>query len=453
MSKVLSILGAGESGIGAAILGQKQGFNVFVSDMGVIKSKYLEELEKYNISFEQGKHSDNKILNSDVVVKSPGIPETAPLVVALKEKGVEVISEIEFAFRYTDAKIIAITGSNGKTTTSMLVYHIMKLDGANVGLAGNIGDSFAKQVATKNFQYYVLELSSFQLDGITSFKPDIAVLLNITPDHLDRYDYKFDNYRDSKLRIAMNQTEKDYIIFDANDEGNASGIKNNKVLAKKVPYGENIINKDVKHEGIYGELTKKDIYMSYEQENLTLTIESLGLQGNHNSRNSMAGGLAAKLMGVRKASIRKGLGSFDAVEHRLEQFTNVGGVSFINDSKATNVNSTFYALDSMKKPTVWIVGGVDKGNDYSDLLPLVREKVRAIVCLGVDNAKLLSVFGEEVDVITETLTMSEAVNTAYTLSRKGDNVLLSPACASFDLFESYEHRGAEFKHEIGNITI
>ncbi|MEN8137510.1 MAG: UDP-N-acetylmuramoyl-L-alanine--D-glutamate ligase [Bacteroidota bacterium] len=447
MSKRISILGAGESGVGAAILANKLGYDVFVSDMGVIKPRYIKELEQLKVSFEEGTHSEEIILNSELVVKSPGIPDNVPLVTTLKEKGVEVISEIEFASRYTEAKIVAVTGSNGKTTTSMLIYHILKLEGLNVGLAGNIGESFARQVAGNEFDYYVLELSSFQLDGIVSFRPHIAVLLNITPDHLNRYDYKFENYRDSKLRIAMNQIESDYLIYDANDEGNLSGLKNNPVKSIEVPYGENI-------KGItYGKLNYKNIEMNYnhQNDNITMTIDELALQGKHNARNSLAGGMAAKLLGVRNRTIRNGLSSFEAVEHRLENFKSVEGINFINDSKATNVNATFYALDSMKKTTVWIVGGVDKGNDYSDLIPFVRDKVRAVVCLGVDNEKLMKVFGNKVDVITETFSMKEAVNTAYTLARRGDNVLLSPACASFDLFDSYEDRGFQFKEEVGHL--
>jgi len=449
MNKKISILGAGESGVGAAILAQKLGYDVLVSDMGVIKDKYLEELKENNINFEQGGHSEEIILASDIVIKSPGIPETAPLIVSLHNKGVEVISEIEFASRYTDANIIAITGANGKTTTAMLTYAIFKDADYNVGLAGNIGKSFARQVARENYDYYVLELSSFQLDGITTFRPHVAILLNITPDHLDRYDYKFENYRDSKLRIAMNQTEEDYLIYDANDEGNLSGIENNPVKSIKVPYGENIAKLGKK---IYGELNEKIFEMRLENETSTMTIQDLALQGNHNVRNSLAGAMAAKLLGVHNKSIRRALSDFEAVEHRLENVASFEGINFINDSKATNVNATYHALNSMKKTTVWIVGGVDKGNDYSDLLQFVRTKVRAIVCLGVNNKKILSVFENEVDVITETDSMHQAVNTAYALAKSGDNVLLSPACASFDLFESYEDRGNQFKKEVNNLS-
>ncbi|MCK5781523.1 MAG: UDP-N-acetylmuramoyl-L-alanine--D-glutamate ligase [Flavobacteriales bacterium] len=445
MNKKISILGAGESGVGAAILAQKHGFEVFVSDMGVVKSKYLRVLELYKIKFEENTHTEKEILESDIVIKSPGIPENASIVKAVREKGIELISEIEFASRYTDAKIVAVTGSNGKTTTAMLIYHILKLEKMNVGLAGNIGQSFAKQVAEENYDYYVLELSSFQLDGIVSFRPNIAVLLNITPDHLDRYDYKFDNYRDSKLRIGMNQSKSDYFIYDANDKGNISGLENNPVNAEMVPYGENI-------KGVtYGVMNEKEIKMNYQNDSSAVTIESLALQGKHNTRNSLAGGMAARLLGVRKTNIRNGLSSFESAEHRLEMYKSIEGINFINDSKATNVNSTFYALDTMTKTTVWIVGGVDKGNDYADLLPLVREKIRAVVCLGLDNNKLLNAFEEEVDIITETSSMEEAVNTAYALARRGDNVLLSPSCASFDLFESYEDRGEKFKISVDNL--
>jgi len=449
MNKKISILGAGESGVGASILAKKLGYVVFVSDMGTIKEKYLKELQDNNIDFEQGNHSKEIILASDIVIKSPGIPDTSPLIVELNTKGVEVISEIEFASRYTDAKIIAITGANGKTTTAMLTYSIFKDANYNVGLAGNIGKSFARQVAREDYDYYVLELSSFQLDGIKIFKPHIAIILNITPDHLDRYDYKFENYRDSKLRIAMNQTEEDYLIYDANDEGNSSGLENNPIKSIRVPYGENIVGLGKK---IYGELNENIIEMRFENETTTMTIQDLALQGNHNVRNSMAGGMAAKLLGVHNKNIRNALSSFEAVEHRLENVSRFEGINFINDSKATNVNATFHALNSMKKTTVWIVGGVDKGNDYTDLIRFVRGKVRAIVCLGVNNTKILNVFGNEVDIITETRSMQDAVNTAYTLAKNGDNVLLSPACASFDLFESYEDRGNQFKEEVSNLS-
>jgi len=370
------------------------------------------------------------------------------VVLELNKRNIEVISEIEFAFRYNKSKIIAITGANGKTTTTLLTHHILKEAGLNVGIAGNIGDSFAKQVARENFEYYVLELSSFQLDGIKEFKPYIAILLNITPDHLDRYDYKLENYMDSKLRITMNQDESDYFIYDADDQGNLDGIRNNKTEAIMVPYGEEIAeNENI----IYGKLNKKSIEMSYQNDDLSVTLAELSIQGKHNARNSLAGGLAAKLLGVHNETIRKALSSFEAVEHRLEKVNTIEDINFINDSKATNVNAVFHALDSMKKTTVWIVGGVDKGNDYADLLPFVREKVRAVVCLGLNNEKLLNTFSNEVPVITETFSMEEAVNTAYTLARKGDNVLLSPACASFDLFESYEDRGAQFKKNVNNL--
>ena len=449
MSKTVSILGAGESGVGAAILAKKLGFRVFVSDMGNIKNNYLEELKENEIEFEQDSHNKKVILASDIVVKSPGIPDTASLIVELHKNGIEVISEIEFASRYTDAIIIGITGANGKTTTAMLTYSILINANYNVGLAGNIGKSFARQVAKEEYDYYVLELSSFQLDGIKTFKPHIAILLNITPDHLDRYDNDFNNYRDSKLRLAMNQTEEDYLIYDANDEGNLSGLADNPIKAIKVPYGEDIIKLGKK---IYGELNEKIIEMRFENETTTMTIEDLALQGNHNVRNSMAGGMAAKLLGVHNKNIRTALSSFESVEHRLENVARFEGINFINDSKATNVNATFHALNSMKKTTVWIVGGVDKGNDYSDLIRFVRGKVRAIVCLGVNNSKILNVFEDEVDIITETRSMQEAVNMAYTLAKNGDNVLLSPACASFDLFENFEDRGNQFKDEVNNLN-
>lgn len=444
MSKKVSILGSGESGVGAAILAKKNGWEVYVSDMGKIKQKYVEELKKEKILYEEENHDETIILKSDLVIKSPGIPDASAIVKKVRTKGIELISEIEFAYRNTDAKIIAITGSNGKTTTAMLTYHILKEDNFDVCLAGNIGDSFARQVAKETHEYYVLELSSFQLDDIVHFRPYIAILLNITPDHLDRYDYKFEKYRDSKLRIAMNQTERDYFIYDADDEGNLEGLKNNKVNSIKIPYGENI----EPNTGIYGKIQEDTFMINNENINIIMKKEDMKIQGNHNVRNSLASGLAATMVKVRRESVNRAFASFDAVEHRLEKVNVVKGIKFINDSKATNVNATFHALNTTKKSVVWIVGGLDKGNDYSDLLPLVREKVRAIICLGKDNTKLTKVFGNEVDFFTETISMKDAVETSNEIARKGETVLLSPACASYDLFDGYEDRGNKFKKEV-----
>lgn len=436
------ILGSGESGVGAAILAQKQGFDVFVSDKGSIKEKYKLALQEKNIPFEENQHTESIVLSANEVIKSPGIPDKAPIVKELHAKGIPVISEIEFASRYTDAKIIAITGSNGKTTTTSLVYHILQDAGLNVGLGGNIGDSFAKQVAENDFDYYVLELSSFQLDGIINFRPHIAIITNITPDHLDRYDYKFENYIDSKLRIAMNQTEEDYLIYFKEDEAIASKLKTSKIRSKLIPFS---LTGEVET-GAYA--NENELIIKLLGESFNMRIDELALQGKHNVANSMAAGLSAHLLKVRKDSLRKSLHNFEAVEHRLEKVLTIHGIHFINDSKATNVNSVYYALESMKTPTIWIVGGTDKGNDYSELFDLVKSKVKAIVCLGVDNQKLLDTFTGMVPFIVETKSMADAVKAAYSFGNTGDTVLLSPACASFDLFENYEDRGRQFKEQV-----
>ena len=441
----LVILGGGESGIGTAILGKKKGYDVFVSDFGKIKGNYKEVLLINGIKWEDEKHTEDLILNADVVMKSPGIPDKSPIVKKLKEKGIPVISEIEFAAPFTNAAIIGITGSNGKTTTTMLTHHLLKSAGLNVGLGGNIGKSFAWQVAENKYDSYVLELSSFQLDGIKNFKPHIAIITNISPDHLDRYDYKYENYIDSKFRITMNQTEEDYLIYDADDPAIAEWFTKNTTKAKLIPFS---LTKTF-NEGAYINNNKMEIKIS--QEEFTMDTEHIALEGKHNMKNAMAATSVAKLMQIRKATIRESLSNFQGVEHRLEKVLKIQNVQYINDSKATNVNASFFALDSMNTPTVWIVGGVDKGNDYNELMSLVREKVKAIICLGVDNKKIIDVFGNVVDIMVEVSTMNDAVRMAQRLTEKGDSVLLSPACASFDLFESYEDRGNQFKQAVKNL--
>ena len=441
----LVILGGGESGVGTAILGKKKGYDVFVSDFGKIKGNYKEILLINGIAWEDEKHTEELILNADVVMKSPGIPDKSPIVKKLKEKGIPVMSEIEFAAPFTNATIIGITGSNGKTTTTMLTHHLLKSAGLNAGIGGNIGKSFAWQVADNKYDSYVLELSSFQLDGIKDFKPHIAVITNISPDHLDRYDYKYENYIDSKFRITMNQTEDDYLIYDADDEAINEWFKTHKTKAKLIPFS---LTKTFS-EGVYINNNKMEIKIS--QEEFTMDTEYIALEGKHNMKNAMAATSVAKLMQIRKATIRESLSNFQGVEHRLEKVLKIQNVQYINDSKATNVNATFYALDSMNTPTVWIVGGVDKGNDYNELMSLVREKVKAIICLGVDNKKIIDVFGNVVDIMIEVDNMDDAVKMAERLTEKGDSVLLSPACASFDLFESYEDRGNQFKKAVKNL--
>lgn len=443
--KRLAILGGGESGVGAAILGKQKGFKVFVSDKGEISKKYIEVLLNNAIEFEEKQHTESKILNADIVVKSPGIADTVLLIIKLKDKCIPVISEIEFASKYTDATIVGITGSNGKTTTTLLLHHILKGAGLNVGVAGNIGDSFAQQVANEKYDNYVLELSSFQLDGVKDFNSHIAILTNITPDHLDRYEYDFEKYIASKFRVTENQKETDYLIYDADDEAIINWLKKNNTRAKLVPFS---LQKELE----YGAFLKNNIItININKDTLTMPISTLTVKGKHNVKNAMAATMAAQLLGVRKESIKESLSSFEGAEHRLENVAKIYGVEYINDSKATNVNATFYALECMDKQTVWIVGGVDKGNDYNDLLPLVREKVKAIVCLGLDNDKIKNIFGNVVDIVVETAGAEEAVKVARKLSEKGDAVLLSPACASFDLFENYEDRGRQFKTAVRSL--
>ncbi|RYJ41146.1 UDP-N-acetylmuramoyl-L-alanine--D-glutamate ligase [Flavobacterium beibuense] len=441
----LVVLGGGESGVGTAILGKKKGYEVFVSDFGKIKNNYKEVLALNKLEWEEEKHTEELILNADVVMKSPGIPDKSPIVKLLKKKGVPVISEIEFAAKYIDLQTVGITGSNGKTTTTMLTHYLLKQGGLNMGLAGNVGKSFAWQVAENKHEGYVLELSSFQLDGIETYSPNIAVITNISPDHLDRYDYNFDLYIEAKFRITMNQTKDDFLIYDADDEEIKKWLDKNKIKAKKIPFS---LTKEVKG-GVY--VKENKIISTINKEEFTMPINELSLEGKHNVKNAMAATAVAQLMRIRKDTIRESLSNFQGVEHRLEKVLKIQNVQYINDSKATNTNATFFALDSMTTPTVWIVGGVDKGNDYDELMQLVREKVKAIVCLGVDNQKIMNAFSNVVDVMVETTSMTEAVKIAQSLAEKGDTVLLSPACASFDLFENYEERGKLFKAAVQNL--
>lgn len=444
MQERLVVLGGGESGVGAALLGKKQGFRVFLSDKGRLKEEYRQKLIENGIEFEEEEHSKQRILEADLVVKSPGIPKKSELIQDLKNRHIPVVSEIEFASRYTNAKIIAITGSNGKTTTTSLVYHILNQAGLNVGLGGNIGKSFAQLVVDDVYDYYVLEISSFQLDDVVSFRPYIAILLNITPDHLDQYDYKLELYARSKFRITENQSHEDYFVYNFDDDSTIELIKEINTKAKKIPYS---MSTNLP-EGTYADDEK--VYVNYP-EKVELPVSGFSLRGKHNISNTMAAATAANILKIRKETIKRSLSDFTAVEHRLESVLKIGGIEFINDSKATNVNAAYYALESMNTPTVWILGGTDKGNDYSELIPLVKKKVRAIVCLGLDNAKILDTFEGLVDNIVETRSMQDAVRSAYMFGRKGDTVLLSPACASFDLFKNYEDRGNQFKREVKNL--
>tara|TARA_R110002126_G_scaffold152203_4_gene299320 strand:+ start:20608 stop:21996 length:1389 start_codon:yes stop_codon:yes gene_type:complete len=442
---LLVILGGGESGVGTAILGKQKGYQVFVSDKGTIAKKYKEVLLHNEIDFEENQHTESKILNADVVMKSPGIPDKVALVQKLTENKIPVISEIEFAAKFTDANIVAITGSNGKTTTTLLTHHILKNAGLNVGVAGNIGDSFAKQVAENDYENYVLEISSFQLDGVVNFNPHIAILTNITPDHLDRYEYNFENYIASKFRITKNQKSTDYLIYDADDEVINNWLTEHKTEAKLVPFS---LEKELEY-GAY--IKENKITINLNKEKINMPTSALSVKGKHNTKNAMAAAMAAQLLSVRKEFIKESLATFEGAEHRLENVAKIKDVEYINDSKATNVNATFYALECMDKQVVWIVGGVDKGNDYTDLLPLVREKVKAIVCLGIDNAKIKNTFGSVIEMIIETAGAEEAVKVSQKLAERGDAVLLSPACASFDLFENYEDRGRQFKKAVRSL--
>lgn len=444
--KNIIVLGAAESGVGAAILAKAKGYDVFVSDAGKITETYKNDLENYGIAWEEGGHSQDRILAADLIIKSPGIPHKAEIIKKAFAKQIPVISEIEFGSWFTDAKIIGITGTNGKTTTTSLTYYILKNAGLNVGLGGNIGKSFARSVAEDNFDYYVLEISSFQLDDLINYKNFIGVLLNITPDHLDRYNYEYQNYIDAKFKITANQTGDDYFIYNYDDEEIKKFLIEYKPKAKLLPFSQ-------EKEFFPGAFVKDDeIFIGIKEKNeFTMKTDDLSLKGKHNRQNTMAAGLAAKILDVRKEVIRESLKSFQNAEHRLEFVAKVEGVDYINDSKATNVNSAWFALESITRPIVWIAGGVDKGNDYESLKPLVKERVKALVCLGTDNAKLHQEFAREVKTIVDASSMSEAVKKAHELAEEGDIVLLSPACASFDLFQNYEDRGRQFKQSVHSL--
>lgn len=444
MAKRIVILGAGESGAGAAVLAQKKGFDTFVSDMSLIKDKYKNMLNERGIQWEEGHHTEELILNADEVIKSPGIPNDAPLILKLKEQGTPIISEIEFAGRYTNAKMICITGSNGKTTTTSLIYHIFKKAGLNVGLAGNIGQSLAYQVAECNYDYYVIELSSFQLDNMYKFHANIAVLMNITPDHLDRYDYKMQNYVDAKFRIIQNQTDNDAFIFWNDDPAIQKELHKYGIHGRYYPFAEK------KEEGLAAFVEQNKVYFTKPIE-FNMEQEELALTGTHNLFNSMAAGISANIAGIRKECIREALSDFKGVEHRLEKVTRVRGVDYINDSKATNVNSCWYALSSMKTKTVLILGGKDKGNDYNEIAGLVKEKCSGLIFLGLHNEKLHAFFDGFGLPIADVQSMKDAVDAAYHMAKKGETVLLSPCCASFDLFKSYEDRGEQFKECVRNL--
>ena len=440
----LVILGGGESGTGAAILGQQKGWEVFLSDKAPLKDSYKKELTAAGIRWEEGQHTESEILSADCIIKSPGIPHKVPIIQQAKAKGIEIISEIEFASRYTNAKIIAITGSNGKTTTTSLIYHLLEQAGLSVGVGGNIGNSFAYMVAKDPKEYYVLEISSFQLDDITSFRPHIALLLNITPDHLDRYNYEFQNYIDAKFRITAYQEANDYLIYDADDPVLQEELaKRRDIKAQLLPFSLEKAN----IQGAYC-LDEKNIHINFNQNLLEMSTKDLTIKGKHNLKNAMGATMVAKMLNIRNENIRNSLMTFQGVPHRLEFVREVEGVRYINDSKATNVNSVYYALDSMEDNLVWIVGGQDKGNDYNPLIPYVSKKVKAIVCLGLDNHKIIQTFQSIIPTIIETHSMEDAVQVGRGLAQEGDTVLLSPACASFDLFQSYEDRGNQFKHYV-----
>jgi len=444
MSRVV-VLGGGESGVGSAVLAKVKGFDVFLSDMGTISGKYIDMLNEWNIPFEQGGHTEELILNADEVIKSPGIPSTAAMIRKIEDKGIGIISEIEFAGRYDTARKVCITGSNGKTTTTSLIYHLLKQAGMNVGLGGNIGKSYAYQVATENFDIYVLELSSFQLDNMYDFKADIAIITNITPDHLDRYDHKMENYVKAKFRITRNMSSDDCFIFCSDDEITINHLNKIVVKAQQLPFTQ-------KNEVEQGAFVKDDrIVVRYKEEECNLFLQELALGGKHNIYNSMAAALAAKAMDIDNQAIREGLATFQAVEHRLEKVLSIRDVLYINDSKATNVDAAWYALECQTRPVVWIVGGTDKGNDYSTLVPLVKEKVKAIICLGVDNTKIHNAFGEHIDRMYDVTSAQDAVKKAHAIAQPGDVVLLSPCCASFDLFKNYEDRGRQFKEAVRNL--
>ena len=441
MSRIV-VLGGGESGVGSAVLAKVKGFDVFLSDMGKISEEYAATLKKWDIPFEEGKHSEELILNADEVIKSPGIPATAPMVQKIESHGIGIISEIEFAGRYDSAKKICITGSNGKTTTTSLIYHLLQQAGLNVGLGGNIGKSYAYQVATENFDIYVLELSSFQLDNVYDFMADIAIITNITPDHLDRYGHNMENYVKAKFRITRNMSSDDCFIFCSDDEITINHLNQIVVKAQKLPFTQ-------KGEVQQGAFVKNDkMVVRYKEDECDMFLQELALGGKHNVYNSMAAAIAAKVMDIDNEAIRNGLSTFQAVEHRLEKVLSIGDVLYVNDSKATNVDAAWYALECQTRPVVWIAGGTDKGNDYTSLLPLVKEKVKALICMGVDNAKLHASFGDVVAEIHDVRSAEDAVKKAHELACAGDVVLLSPCCASFDLFKNYEDRGRQFKEAV-----
>ena len=440
-NKHIVILGAGESGVGAALLAKKQEWNVFVSDAGKIKADYKTELDNNQIEWEENTHSTDRIFQAELIVKSPGIPETTDLMRALRNKQVKIISEIEFAGYYTRGKSICVTGSNGKTTTTMLTHHILKKAGWDVGLAGNVGKSFAKQVAEGDHDWYVLELSSFQLDDMFDFKADIGILTNITPDHLDRYENQMQKYVDSKFRILNNQNHEDWFIYNYDDPIIREELSKRKLSMNLAPFS-------LKEEIKVGAYAVNNQLIINIKDQLTMSIHELALKGKHNTQNSLAAGIAGRIVEIRKSVVRESLEDFENVEHRLEFVAKVNGIEFINDSKATNINSTWYALETMENPVVWVMGGVDKGNDYSELSNLVKDKVKAIICLGIDNQKIIKAFGHLVETIVEVGSATEAVAYAYRLAKKNETVLLSPACASFDLFENYEDRGNQFKQAV-----
>jgi UDP-N-acetylmuramoylalanine--D-glutamate ligase len=444
MSRVV-VLGGGESGIGSAVLAKVKGFDVFLSDMGKIADKYVDMLNEWEIPFEQGGHTEELILNADEVIKSPGIPSTAAMVKKIEDKGIGIISEIEFAGRYDSAKKVCITGSNGKTTTTSLIYHLLKQAGLNVGLGGNIGKSYAYQVATENFDIYVLELSSFQLDNVYDFKADIAVITNITPDHLDRYNYDMENYVKAKFRITRNMDKDDCFIFCSDDEITINHLNKIVIKAQQLPFTQ-------KGEVRQGAFVQDDrIIVRYKEQECDMFLQELALGGKHNIYNSMAAAIAAKAMDITNSDIREGLATFQAVEHRLEKVMSIRDVLYINDSKATNVDAAWYALECQTRPVVWIVGGTDKGNDYSSLVPLVKEKVKAIICMGLDNGKIHDAFEDVVSKMYDVTSAQDAVKTAHKIAQSGDVVLLSPCCASFDLFKNYEDRGRQFKEAVKNL--
>ena len=440
MKTNLIVLGGGESGVGAAYLANKNGMNVFLSEINIIENSYKKILIDNGIEFEEGKHSLNKILKANEIIKSPGIPNDCDLVLKILKNNIPIISEIEFASRFTNAKIIGVTGSNGKTTTTCLIYHILKSSGLNVGICGNIGNSFAFLISKKKFDFIVIELSSFQLERVFQFRPKIAVITNLSPDHLERHDNSFKKYIDAKFNIISNQLSSDFLIYNGDDTIIEKEIKFRKINSSKLSFS---FLKNTSSNQIYIENNK--IQSQINKNKFMISIENLSLKGKHNIQNSMAAATVAQLLNISNQALKESLGNFQSINHRMENVLTIQKVKYINDSKATNVNAVYYALDSMKNSTVWIVGGVDKGNNYNELLPLVREKVKAIICLGLDNKKIIETFSSISDLIIETSSMNEAVNSAYRIAKPNDVVLLSPACSSFDLFENYEDRGNQFK--------